>query len=782
MATKGRKKVTADVSDQSIDWMKDFADNGHMIPENGVKPGWTPRTKAFRDAQSGVGLREDWKKSPGRLEPMAAQADDWADAEGAPVEDWEDAGDWEDAEEASTIGADDVIEKADLGAWDRARLSFAGNEAERDAYLKKLHPSIELRKTGVGDRVFRIPEEDERYGGKWRFEDDPSPQGKDVLDITGDLPAGVAGAAGAMGGGAVAGPAGFVGGGAAGGYLGGKLKRHIARGLGIPELQTEEEQNVESTVNTIMGGVGGAMEGRAGKIAKQQDDVAKLGRPSAQQIAEEYQARVSRGLAPEAPTLQRLREIETIVPDMKYKPLPLHYESLKSKSNFRINDLRRNLPGEEADKIAHWEQQMKQEATEKIKGTAETAAKRPLKNAIESGQDIAKSAIDRYQQNKKELAPVFEMLQGVKINDPNGHAVMDLLLSSDAKIADNISYTPLYPEIPDGPYKFQMKPFNSTMGMSRESYGSLKQVVSDLNTPNLTFQEMQRMRDYLRKQINPTDPKKTAELENFRKSLLRFMEEKAVKLSPNQQRQIVKETFKRYAINEKNLSDFDHIIGGRLDDFNYKKLPKDELIVKRLFSSTKSVKRAQEILGPDAVRAAAADWVGQAVDDSINSSTRTISAPKLNKFLRANEPKLKMALGEKEYERMLALNDLQRIVPDMPSANPSGTAYQSNILGDLGRGRLLKVGKEIISGFQEGAKQRQAEKQLGDIMAGRESPDGALKQGAKKIGGAIGSGYGKLKKASKSKPGRAVKSGAAQAIIGDYIKDRLRGEPVENAD
>lgn len=691
-------------------------------------------------------------------------ADDWEElSSSSNADDWE-SNDWEESS-APMVGADDIYSGpgGDLGMLDRARLSFASNKKEKDAYLKKLYPDIELGETGTGMEVFRRPEENERFNDKWRPLNNPDPQGKDIADFAGDLPVAIGGGAGAVGGFALGGPFGAVGGGAAGGYLGTKAKRGIKDFLGIPDYQSEEEKNIESGVNTVMGGIGGAIEGKvAGKMGKAESSAARVEKPTVKNIVAEYKDRVAKGLAPNPPSLERLDEIERLVPDMKRKPLNLHRESLKSKSNFRVNDLRKNLPSEEADAIQFHEQEMKREATEKLRATAESAAKRPLKNKIEAGQDITKKALDTYESNKQELVPVFEMLKQSRI--PVNATTNDILSIARAlqeahpRLTKNVELTSGGPQ----GYRFKLKPFDSTMGISSEAYGSLKQTIKDLNKPNLNFEDLQNMRDYLRKQLNQQDPKKTAELDGLRKGLLRFMEQKAEQLSPLPQKDIVRSTFQRYAKNEAALQDFEHIIGGKLDDYGYKKLPKDEAIVSRMFNSTKSVKRSQEILGPDATAAAAGDWVNHAIEDATNSATGQISSAKLNNFLRKNEDKLRMAVGDAGYDRMLALNDLIRLVPDAPSANPSGTSYQ--VLSALGKGRILKAGKGMLDNVLEGNRQSKASKELDAIQKGKSYPPGLIN---------------KAKRAIKSPVGRGAAIGGTQSQIDNYINDRLKGRPVE---
>lgn len=174
----------------------------------------------------------------------------------------------------------------ELGAADRAKLSFASNENEKINYLLKKYPGAMIGRTvggegeSKGDLVIQIPGEK-----GFKYIDSPALTGADVADFAGDIPEVALGTLGAA---ALApsGPAGLIAGSAAGSGLGTTAKKAIGRQLLDVDTPVGLSDVGDVALSTALGAAGAAVpvavkgfiaKRAAAKAASVADDVAKQG-------------------------------------------------------------------------------------------------------------------------------------------------------------------------------------------------------------------------------------------------------------------------------------------------------------------------------------------------------------------------------------------------------------------------------------------------------------------------------------------------------------------------
>jgi hypothetical protein len=137
-----------------------------------------------------------------------------------------------------------------------------------------------------------------------------------------------------------------------------------------------------------------------------------------------------------------------------------------------------------------------------------------------------------------------------------------------------------------------------------------------------------------------------------------------------------RELFKRYAQNEESRSVMEHIMGGSISDkATFAREIKPEEVLNRIFGNTVSVKAAKDILGADFDKLSG-NYLSQRRGLVTDAAKNGFSSNKFSTFLKQKAPELEEALREhpEQLQKIGAITDKMRILPDSPSINPSGTA------------------------------------------------------------------------------------------------------------
>jgi hypothetical protein len=412
-----------------------------------------------------------------------------------------------------------------------------------------------------------------------------------------------------------------------------------------------------------------------------------------QEVVAQHQADVAKGAVPDLPSAQRLREIEQILPDLQTKPNAIHHEMLKDKQTYDVLRTRlRDLPGPERQAMDAYDQRMKSEIQDKI---GQMIGPNPM-NKTDSGFQLMSDVAERYKAQRAQTGPLFEQIQSTPI--PEGQHVEGLLhkLSDEVpgfgKAVDTTKYSGQTGQV-------EMRPFSSKMGLSRKAYSEIGQIVDDLNTGNLSFKEMQSMREFLRKEIDPANPRATADLEGIRKAMLSHMEELVESRNPDLK---VRQTFQTWAKNERMLESFEEMLGGKMEhlDSLYKANP--DRVLTNVFANPNTVETARGMLGEERFKALAGDWLNSLRDTATDSAKNQMSMARFASSLKQKRGVIESVYGKDGFQRLSALADLGKIIPDMPPVNPSGTA-KTSIIGSSIRGVKKLTGgiSGVITGVSD---------------------------------------------------------------------------------
>lgn len=435
---------------------------------------------------------------------------------------------------------------------------------------------------------------------------------------------------------------------------------------------------------------------------------------------------------PQAP---RVREITTkILPNLTFKPTDLHMEMLKSKSKKdEIRALYKTLPSKEKDILDRYDQMMRSELIQKIE--AEALWFNPSPRQSKTSGDYVINTIDNiYKDQKSTLTPVMNALRNVDI--PKKIHIDELMNKIGTALPDVAKFIT---QADDGSY--QLAKFSPKMGLSKTEYSNFVDVLDSINTGSLDFKEMQSIREFLRKSIDPIKPKETAEISKLRKVFLDHMEDLIQYKKPSLE---VRETFREWAKNEKKLETLSELIGGKVGDVPAELKADPTKVLDRVFSSYKNA----QILKQENPRLYG-ELIGDLIYNIIEKSRVDAGVVSTSK-LRSNLKKYQEIIKDEDprmYNRLAGAVDLMRILPDMPDINPSGSA----------KATLMNVSEDILRRNASGIVDR-----ISDSLAAREA-----KKSAEKIMSPTGSRpKGKLTQILQgiSRPGVQMQKGLAQEL------------------
>lgn len=419
----------------------------------------------------------------------------------------------------------------------------------------------------------------------------------------------------------------------------------------------------------------------------------------------------------ELPSAARLKEIEQVVPDMEFKPLDIHRKMLESEAaNTEAKTAIEMLPQKQREIFDRYNQAMKSEIENRIKGKAGALAQQNIVDAKTAGKNLMNYIDTAYQANKERLGPMFKDLQE-NLEIPREDHVNDLvtkIAASDPDVANMIRI--------DEDGMMTVRPNSLKSGLSPKEHSFLSQIANDVNDGTLTFKEMQRMRESLRKAMDPMNPRETKALQNIRSAMLDHMENMVNEYHPSQD---MRGIFRDWAKNEKMLDDMSDLLGGKVGGFDEAMKATPELALNKIFANSKTLNTAAQHLPKDVMENLTGQYIGKILEDSKSSDQKTLfSSAKLAQNLKRSKPVLD-EIDPGLYRELSALNDLSRIIPDGAKVNPSGSGtFIYRVLVNAG---VLSAPSAygLLMGFKEGGVAR-ASVGLG-LMGGKMAFDKAKK-------------------------------------------------------
>lgn len=448
----------------------------------------------------------------------------------------------------------------------------------------------------------------------------------------------------------------------------------------------------------------------------------------------------------ELPTADRLRQIEQVLPDMQHKPLGIHKEMLSSKQNFdEMRTALREVPGPERQAVDAYELGMKREIQEKLAKEAD-AISDGLKfdSNVQAGENLVKDIKGAYDTSKKEAGAIFNRIDRVPMGKTQHiPQLINRLATENPRLAGLLEVTE------DG--LLTMKKVSPKTGLSKQEASLIGELVDDINSGSMSFKDMQNVREYLRKSIDPTNPKAFETINGIRKSMLSHMEDMAQIKSPNLD---VRGAFTQWAKNEKYIDDMSDLLNSDLRSSDALKQTSPERLIDRMFSDVNSARFAKEKLAPMQFKAMSGQYLRNILDQGFDTAKNQASMAKIAQKVKRAKPVLLEAFGPEVTTRIEALVDLGRIIPDAASVNPSGTTKSGLIAAGLSGAKKAanfqfgEAAGDVAKAIDNATSKRRAKIILNQALSGIEP---AKKQGfLKSIGKSALKHKGLIRDASKA--------------------------------
>ncbi len=419
-------------------------------------------------------------------------------------------------------------------------------------------------------------------------------------------------------------------------------------------------------------------------------------------------------------SFKRMREIEYVVPDLKTPPQPLHYEMMKSGHHMRDlkNKIARLTP-KEAEAFNNYNAGMLKEAEGKIlEIPSQISGTRP-RSIADEGSDIIGVVRDTYNNERNKLAPLFDELK-LSSQPLSADEGKDLAIA----IMGNSRVSPGLYSVEDG--LVTLNPNKPRFGISDQEYKVLKTVIDDLNN-GATFEEIQKMREYMRKAADPANPRAFTRLNEARKVMLDYLEGMTSQMemgvdAAGKMNNRVHTVFQQFAKNERAKDAVETIIGGSIDSADALFAANPEKVVQKILSNPKHVEALRAYVGPDKINEIMAAYIEDGIKQAIHP-TQGFKPHQLQNWMKKNAQVLKNNVPPEAIERLNALADLGWMSKRfLDQANPSGTADAlksildgEGVLKNLGKldlpGAANAVGNNLKNAYGRG----QVRKELGEI-------------------------------------------------------------------
>lgn len=440
------------------------------------------------------------------------------------------------------------------------------------------------------------------------------------------------------------------------------------------------------------------------------------------EIGERVQAGREMGLSTELTAKPELLKAEQILAkDSQFPAHSLQIQSLESPENRAFYKTFMESGTPEAKDAADYEAIQKQEGVKLTKKFVQDIAPEETltDDAVAGGNKLVNAFSDQYKAEKKELEPFFKEFDNKALNVVDNP--QDILMKVHEAIPDVAEYMMKTPK------GYEIAKYKKSMPFSENTYGAMKDLVDVLNEPAVTIRDLRNLRESMRDRVNfLSAPRDSAQISSLRKSLMDLIQEKVQEIAPDMK---VRDAFKKYAINEQNREVMERIFGGSISDkASFAKEIKPEDVLNKLFSNTVSVRAAKDILGPEFDKAAG-NYLSQQIERVTDAAKNGFSSNKFGTFLRQKGPELEEALTQHPeiLEKLRAITDKMRILPDSPAINPSGTAKTLGIMSKLQKlggyltpGGLAKLPGEMLKGISERFEQSQQRDLIDRILSSKQ--------------------------------------------------------------
>lgn len=460
-------------------------------------------------------------------------------------------------------------------------------------------------------------------------------------------------------------------------------------------------------VGALFGGIHGLSSGKGAvenAVEATGAEAAATGTPKG---LADIEARVAGGEAAgftpgELPSKQILQDADKTIADSQF---PVHEAQLKALDDANAHEIYKavkesNTP--EGKILRDYESLQKTEGVRQLNETVGTLSpgKELVGDAYKGGEETIEAIRNDYKTRRVQDAEAFDVL---KKEAPNVSTTQADVLTSLGKALPGADLAQVMKIGEDG--LLTMEKYNADMPISKETYAAIKDITKAGKNGEMTLQQLRNLRDTISDRINPiTGAMRTnAELGAIKREFMDLMQGTIETKAPGME---LRPMFKRYAQNEQARELMEKVLGGKLDEnANILRQMKPENVGDRIFRDSATLQAAKETLAPEVFNRMAGNYLKEQVAKFTDQGT--FSSQKFASWVKNNKTTLEMALPKEMLDRVNALADKMRILPDAVKLNPSGTAKAIGLFDAVNKmsvvaqnaGHLIEAPHKVIGGF-----------------------------------------------------------------------------------
>lgn len=440
----------------------------------------------------------------------------------------------------------------------------------------------------------------------------------------------------------------------------------------------------------------------------------------------------AKGLTFELPQMKVLIEAASRLPDLELPPLPQQIEALSSKGH--LDDYRitfREGDSDVARGVQNYEGGQKAELTSKTDQAIESLSPgvKPTTDEVQGGLRANEAFTEQYQEEKKALKPMFRALDRIDLGPLRADIVplMETLAEKIPSVARMFEYGE------DGIVK-SVAEFDPKWGLSRAAYNAVKGVFESLEEgaeEPASFQDLVNLRGSMDEHVNVlAQDEGAAQIRGLKGAFMDYLQNLADDHIPDLN---LRDTFKRWAINEQNRRIVERAFGASVGAQDLNTMPRNaaEDILGKIFRNSETVKAAKRLLPPQKFDELLASHL--AIVRNKLTKNGVFSSNRFLNYLRQHAPELQEAFSHRPdiLQRLRDLTTISTIIPDSASINPSGSAktfmgLMKNLsIGDLGIGVLSPkvlmgiIGKRAFDMLKDAHAEKSAVQQFNAGLMGK---------------------------------------------------------------
>ncbi len=442
-------------------------------------------------------------------------------------------------------------------------------------------------------------------------------------------------------------------------------------------------------------------------------DVPKTGAPAS---LEEMERRVSEakayggqpGITELPPKPEAVEAASRVGQNMQFPVTPMQMDSLASQDARNEFKTMLEVPGKNGQILRDYQGAQKKELTNTLDHTIDNIVPgyEPTSDAAVAGERASELFTKQIQGTRDSLGPAFEQIKSTPLNDTDHlPGVMEYLTDPKASPYGNPKLANMFDT---GGDELAIHPYKTSMGIDRSTYTAVKQAVESLKDNPKDFETLFDVRKGLSQNVDVTklgDASK--EIAGAKAAMMDYIQEAVQAQDPDL---AVRDTFKKWAINEQNAQLIERKFGAEIGSGNFRSLARgksDEGILKKIFADSETVNAVKNILPVDDFNKLLSDHLSILRNDATDKGV--FSSNKFYSQLKRGQYALNEAF-QNNAEPLQKIKDsltLLRIFADDAPINPSGTAktlIQSLLQGGLDPFAHIKSLGEFAKGKLEEAK------------------------------------------------------------------------------